>query len=84
MKTSVSLHMKQQHLTVTASNQRLDYEGAEAYPVIKLIQADGDVTIFPSYEQVKQMYETLGAFLMNNPDKFVNKSITELEEVEND
>jgi hypothetical protein len=76
--------MKQQHLTVTIENQCLDFKGAEPYPVLKLIQNDGDITIFPEYEQVMQMYETLGAFIANNPDKFVNKSITELEEIKND
>lgn len=84
MRNSIYLTVREESLHVSIENQCLDHKGAKPYPVVKLIQGNGDLTIFPSYEQVKQMYETLGAFIMNNPDKFVNKSITELEEVKND
>lgn len=70
MKTAVSLHMKSQHLTVSIDNQCLDHKGAEPYPVLKLIQADGDVTMFPEYDQIMQIYATLGAFIAENPQHF--------------
>ena len=77
MKTAVSLHMKNQNLTVSINNQCLDHEGAQPYPVMKLIQHDGDVTIFPEYEQIMQMYATLGAFIVDNPDKFSKNNVAE-------
>ena len=49
------------------------------------VYGDGShLGVFMTPEQILQLHATLGAYIAEHHDKFVNKSITELEEVKND
>jgi hypothetical protein len=79
IRTNIHVHIKGEDVSLTVRNDQVGER--PQYPVI-MVEGEGtDFTLFPSYDQLLQIHATLGEFIKANPDKFVNKSITKLEEV---
>jgi ApbE superfamily uncharacterized protein (UPF0280 family) len=52
--------------------------------MINFFDEGSQISLFTSPEQIIQIHSALGEYIKANPELFVSKSITELEEVKND